>query len=201
MNVTDPKYKFKGKRGPGYILALDHGANPAAGTDSYTYAVLPNATAERMPELAADFVSDFDFARNGASAHALSSAKNGVHQFAFFAPSSIKAGNITATAEAPSQLMLRETSDAYILSAGNPAPDDKNVTSLSFTLSKRLPAGTYSYRVGGIYPLDGETVTVADEGKGSRITVELPDFRDEQKYNYQTELYNAAPVVISIPKK
>ncbi|MBJ2183054.1 MAG: silent information regulator protein Sir2 [Muribaculaceae bacterium] len=201
VNVTDPAYKFKGKRGPGYILALDHGVNPAAGTDEYAYAVLPNANAEAMPALAADFAKDFTFVRNGANAHALSSHSNGLHQFAFFAPSSIKAGDITATASAPSQLMLRETADAYILSAGNPAPDDKNVTSLTFTLSKRLPAGTYAYRTGGIYPLDGETVTVADEGKGSRITVELPDFRDEEKYNYQTELYNAVPVVITIPKK
>ncbi len=201
INVTDPKYKFKGKRGPGFILAIDHGVNPAAGTDSYAYAVLPNATEATMPALAAAFAKDFTFARKGAEAHALSSASHGVHQFAFFAPSGIEVGGITATAEAPSQLMLRETADAYILSAGNPAPDDKNIISLSFTISKRLPAGTYSYRVGGIYPLDGETVTVSDEGKGSRIKVELPDFRDEKQYNYQTELYNAAPVVITIPKK
>lgn len=201
INVTDPAYKFKGKRGPGYILAIDHGTNPAPGTDSYTYAVLPNATADRMPALADDFVSDFTFARNGADAHALSSAKNAVHQFAFFAPSAIETGGLKASADAPAQLMLRETHDAYILAAGNPEPDDKNKTQLTFTLSKRLPAGTYSYRIGGIYPIDGETVTAADEGKGSRITVELPDFRDEEKYNYQTELYNAAPVVITIPKK
>lgn len=201
INVTDPNYKFKGKRGPGYILALDHGVNPSEGTDNYAYAVLPNATAEAMPELAGAFVKDFSFSRDGAKAHALSSKKNGLYQFAFFEPTTLSNNGLTASADAASQLMLRETPEAYILSAGNPAPDDKTKTRLSFTLSKRLPAGTYSYRVGGIYPLDGETVTVTDEGKGSRVVVELPDSRDEEKYNYQTELYNAAPVVITIPKK
>lgn len=200
INVTDPAYKFKGKRAPGFIIAIDHGANPESG--SYAYAVLPNATAASMPARADNFVKSATFNHRSKSGHALHyKADNDIYQFAFFEPSQLDIAGMTVTADAPSQLMLREEADAYILSANNPAPDDKNSTQLTFTTSKRLPAGVYAYRIGGIYPIDGETVTIADSGKGSRITVELPDFRDEQKYNYQTELYNAAPVVITIPKK
>ncbi len=199
INVTDPKYKIKGKRGPGYIIGIDHGANPQAG--SYAYAVLPNATEAAMPALAEGFVKDFAFSHPSKAGHALYSKNAKVHQFAFFEPSLLEVGGIKVEADSPAQIMLRETADSYVLSAQNPEPDHKTDTRLTFTLSKRLPAGTYSYRAGGIYPIDGETVTVADEGKGSRVTVELPDFRDEQKYNYQTEVYNAVPVVITIPKK
>lgn len=81
-----------------------------------------------------------------------------------------------------------------------PAPDGRKQT-LTFNISAKLPAGTYAYRTRGVYPLEGETVTVTPEGKGSKVTVELPDSRDAEKYNYQSDLYAATPIIVSIPKK
>ena len=97
------------------------------------------------------------------------------------------------------QIMLREDDGCWMLSVGNPMPDGEKQT-LSFRLSVRLPQGTYPYRVGGIYPCDGETVKITDDGKGSRVTVELPDRQDAAHYNYQTDLYAATPIVIHISK-
>ena len=59
----------------------------------------------------------------------------------------------------------------------------------------------YNYTIGGIYPVEGETVIVSHEGLGSKIVVEIPDSRDEEKYNYQTILYSGAPITVIIPKK
>lgn len=196
VNVTDRNFKFKGKRRPGYVIAIDHGTQPDAGT--YTYAMIPNAELHDMPAAAAELADSYRFVKDGARAHALMTP-DGTRQYAFFGPGSITAGDLTVTADAPSQLMLRETRDSYILSMGNPAPDDSRQT-LTFSTSRPLPAGTYTYTCGGIYPLIGETVTVAPEGTGSRITVELPDARDEERYHYQTKLYSGVPVVVNIPK-
>ena len=95
--------------------------------------------------------------------------------------------------------MLRDTGDGWVLSVNNPMPDGKKQT-LSFTLSVALAPGVYTYRTGGVVPCEGETVTVEKNGDGSKVTVELPDIRDEARYNYQTDLYAAVPIVVRIPK-
>lgn len=64
----------------------------------------------------------------------------------------------------------------------------------------KLPEGTYTYRARGVYPLEGETVTVTPEGNGCEVTVELPDNRDAERYNYQSDLYAATPIIVNIPK-
>ena len=95
---------------------------------------------------------------------------------------------------------MREEEDDWVLSVGNPMPDGKKQT-LNFRLSVQLPQGTYTYQAGGIYPFEGETVTIVDEDEGSKVTVEIPDERDAAHYNYQSDLYAATPIVIRIPKK
>lgn len=197
VNVTDREMKVKGGRKPGYIIAISHGANPLEG--SYVYAVIPNVTAKEMPAVASEIAKDYEFVRNGSKAHALRNS-DGTSQFAFFEPGSVTVECLTVSASDAAQFMLRETKDGYTLSIQNPVPDDSKQT-LTFTTSKPLPAGTYEYTCGGIYPIAGETVTITPEGKGSKIIVELPDSRDETKYNYQTALYSGVPVVVNIPKK
>ncbi|MGL5920323.1 MAG: hypothetical protein ACRCZQ_07475, partial [Bacteroidales bacterium] len=71
---------------------------------------------------------------------------------------------------------------------------------LSFFVPRKLKAGAYSYKLKGVYPLDGETILIKPEGRGSRVTVELPDIRDAEKYNYQSDLYSGSPLEIEIPK-
>ena len=97
------------------------------------------------------------------------------------------------------QVMLRDSGDHWVLSVQNPVPDGKKQT-LSFRLSQSLPEGTYTYVTPGVYPMEGETVTVKPDGEGSLVEVQLPDSRDAKHYNYQSDLYAAVPIVINLPK-
>ena len=51
-----------------------------------------------------------------------------------------------------------------------------------------------------MYPLEGETVTVSPDKDGAKVVIELPDIRDEKRYNYQSDLYAATPIVVNIPQ-
>ena len=198
INVTDPSIA-KGK--PGFIIALSHGAQPGEALDNaYRYVQLPNVTAEEMPQRVEALLEDIQFAAQEAAAHAVYSKADGIRQYAFFKPASIEAGGIKVTSDDVAQIMLREAGNEWVMTVSNPMPDGQKQT-LTFTTSVKLPEGTYTYRTRGVYPLEGETVTVANEGKGSRVTVELPDSRDAAKYNYQSDLYAATPIVVNIPKK
>lgn len=198
INVTDPAIA-KGK--PGFIIALSHGAVPGSTLDNaYRYIQLPNVSAEQMPRRVAELLKELRFNSIEGTAHSVYSAKDGIRQYAFFKPATIEAGEIKVTSDDVAQFMLRETEDKWIMTASNPMPDGVKQT-LTFHLSKPLPAGTYSYRTTGIYPLEGETVTVSAEGKGCKVTVNIPDIRDAAKYNYQSDLYAATPVIVTIPKK
>lgn len=200
INVTDPALRAKIGRA-GFIIALDHGTHPAEGTDTYRYALAAHATAASMPGLLDEFERDITFAASDSTAHALRSARHGIRQFAFFRPGSVTLDGLTVSADAPAQLMLRDTpGGGCMLSVGNPAPDDSRAT-LTFILSEPLPAGTYPYTIGGIYPMEGETITIAPHGAGSKVTVELPDARDSEKYAGRTPLYSAAPIILRLPPR
>ena len=43
-------------------------------------------------------------------------------------------------------------------------------------------------------------MTVSPDKGGAKVVVELPDIRDEKQYNYQSDLYAATPIVVTIPK-
>lgn len=197
INITDRRKPVKT---PGFIIAVNHGTNPGQEWDNgYRYILLPNVSKEEMPERVKRLQKDLAFTQQSAVAHGVHSAEDKTWQYAFFRPGTVSVGDVEVASDDVTQIMLREDTGSWILSVGNPMPDGLKQT-LSFRLSVRLPQGTYAYRVGGVYPRDGETVKIADEGKGSRVTVELPDARDAAHYNYQSDLYAAVPIVINISK-
>lgn len=198
INITDRR---KSVKVPGFIIAVDHGANPGEKWDnSYRYILLPNVDKEEMSERVRELQEELEFIRQDASVHGVYSAKDKVWQYAFFQPDSTSVGGVEVASEDVAQIMLREETGHWILSVGNPMPDGKKQV-MSFRLSVRLPQGIYTYRVGGIYPHEGETVSVVDDGKGSKVIVELPDIRDAARYNYQSDLYASVPIVIDFPKE
>ena len=198
INITDRR---KSVKVPGFIIAVDHGANPGEKWDnSYRYILLPNVDKEEMSERVRELQEELEFIRQDASVHGVYSAKDKVWQYAFFQPDSTSVGGVEVASEDVAQIMLREETGHWILSVGNPMPDGKKQV-MSFRLSVRLPQGIYTYRVGGIYPHEGETVSVVDDGKGSKVIVELPDIRDAARYNYQSDLYASVPIVIDLPKE
>lgn len=197
INITDRRIANKT---PGFIIALNHGITPGEEWDnSYRYIMLPNIGKEEMPERVKEVLKDLEFAQQASAAHAVYSAKDKTWQYAFFQPGTISIGKIEVSSEDVAQIMLRDNGDNWTLSVNNPMPDGQKQT-LSFNLSTKLPEGTYNYQVGGVYPREGETVTVTTNGKGSKVTVELPDARDAAHYNYQSDLYAATPIIINIPK-
>lgn len=197
INITDRRIANKT---PGFIIAVNHGITPGEEWDnSYRYIMLPNIGKEEMPERVKEVLKDLEFAQQVSAAHAVYSAKDKTWQYAFFQPGTISIGKIEVSSEDVAQIMLRDNGDNWTLSVNNPMPDGQKQT-LSFNLSTKLSEGTYNYQVGGVYPIEGETVTVTTNGKGSKVTVELPDARDAAYYNYQSDLYAATPIIINIPK-
>ena len=198
INITDRTIADKK---PNFIIAVSHGVQPGQnGDNAYRYIQLPNVSAEEMPERVEALLKDLEFTMQDGAAHAVYSDTDKTWQYAFFKPGSISVGKTTVTSNDVAQIMLRDNGAEWILSVNNPMPDGQKQT-LTFSTSAKLPAGTYTYQTKGVYPLEGETVTVTSEGKGSKVTVELPDSRDAAKYNYHSDLYAATPIIVNIPKK
>lgn len=198
INITDRTIADKK---PNFIIAVSHGVQPGQnGDNAYRYIQLPNVSAEEMPERVEALLKDLEFTMQDGAAHAVYSDTDKTWQYAFFKPGSISVGKTTVTSNDVAQIMLRDNGSEWVLSVNNPMPDGQKQT-LTFSTSAKLPAGTYTYQTKGVYPLEGETVTVISEGKGSKVTVELPDSRDVAKYNYQSDLYAATPIIVNIPKK
>lgn len=184
----------------GYILGLSHGIEPGDELDnSCTYVLIPGVTAEEMPEVVKKIRKSIEINRVAETAHSFYSAADKVWQFAFFKPGAASVGKITVVSDDTAQIMLSEKPDSWSLTVSNPSPDGVKQT-LSFFVSRKLKAGAYSYKLKGVYPLDGETILIKPEGRGSRVTVELPDIRDAEIYNYQSDLYSGSPLEIEIPK-
>lgn len=197
INITDRRIANKT---PGFIIAVNHGIAPGEEWDnSYRYIMLPNIGKEEMPKRVKEVLKDLEFAQQASTAHAVYSDKDKTWQYAFFQPGTISAGKIEVFSEDVAQIMLRDNGNNWTLSVNNPMPDGQKQT-LSFNLSTKLSEGTYNYLVGGVYPREGETVTVITNDRGSKVTVELPDARDAAHYNYQSDLYAATPIIINIPK-
>lgn len=197
VNTTDPKMATKQ---PNFIIAVSHGINPGQEWDNgYRYILIPNISKEKMPERVKAIQKDLEFSQQESGAHAVYSANDKTWQYAFFKPGKISVGNTEVNSKDVAQIMLRDNGSSWTLSVNNPMPDGQKQT-LTFNLSTQLMEGCYHYQTKGIYPLEGETVTISSEGKGSKIVVELPDSRDAAKYNYQSDLYAATPIVVNIPK-
>lgn len=194
INTTD---KSTANNRPGYIIAIEHNAGF---DDAYRYIEVPNVNAAEMPARMKALLKDLQFATKGKVAHSVYSDTDKTWQYAFFRPETIKVGGMEVSSGDVAQIMLRKHGDQWVLSAGNPMPDGQKHT-LSFTTTAPLAEGTYHYTTRGIYPLEGETVTVKKHGSRVQVTVELPDNRDAARYNYQSDLYAATPIIVTIPEK
>ena len=197
VNITDRKIANKK---PNFIIAVSHGAEPGKAWDNaYRYVQLPNVSAKEMPERMEALLKDMEFAIQEGTAHAVHSDADKTWQYTFFKPGSISIGHMEVVSNDDAQIMLRDNGTEWILSVNNPMPDGQKQR-LTFSISTKLTEGTYTYHTRGMYPLEGETVTVMPKGKGSKVTIELPDSRDAAKYNYQSDLYAATPIVVRVPQ-
>ena len=192
INITDPKMANKV---PSFIISISHGVNPNS-TKGYFYCLVPNVSADEMSTVVEKYVKNIIYKKD-ADAHGVFVDKT--YEFAFFKPSSLTLGNLNVKADAASLMILKDNGNKWRLTVSNPAPSLAK-QQLIFYVSQPLKTGKYEYNLGGIYPRKGEFVTITADGNGSKIVVELADKRDEVFYNYQAELYNAAPISIEIMK-
>jgi len=195
VNTTDPAMASKV---PNFIISVNHGVNPEP-TKGYFYCLVPNVSADEMAAVVEKYAKDIIYKKD-AEAHGVYIQSEKTWEAAFFKASSLSLGNTTFSAESPALLILKDAGNSWKLTVSNPAPNI-NQQQLVLHTSESLKPGQYKFTYGGVYPRAGEYVTVTAEGKGAKIVAELSDKRDEAFYNYQAELYNAAPINIKIPKK
>ena len=219
INITDPNIA---NNTPNFILSVDHGIHPDTASNHYAFIEIPNVDAKDMYHVMKDVINDIRPTISDA-VHTVYSDREHLHQFAFFKPCTGTAGDITLTTDAPTMLMLQETDREWLLSVGNPAPDGSAKT-LRFTTNAPLPEGTYIYKVGGVHTMKGETIdikrireekvephTLQHDKRNNNNTpylgtecteviVHLPDITDEKKYNYQSDLYAATPIIVRLAK-
>ena len=197
INITDKKISDKT---PNFIISIDHGNEPSKTgyDDNYAFMQIPNVKEYEMEEVLRDIKKDFTYSLTD-SIHALYSKKKNLYQFAFFKPEKVSLNDVEIESMDEAMVMIQNNEKEWILSMGNPQPDGKKQT-LRFTTNMLLPEGVYKYQLGGVYPIEGETVCIKRIGNMTEVTAEIPDIRDEKKYNYQSDLYAAAPIVIKISK-
>lgn len=196
INVTDRRIATST---PNFAIAINHGTDPSKDSDKYYYQLVPNVTAEEMPEMMEKNRKDVIYQYKDKLAHGIYSKEDKTWEIAFFGPSSITLEELAIEAEDASLFLLTDKCNTWQLTVSNPQPSaDKK--QLTFDISLPLKEGKYPYNLGGIYPRAGEFATVEKKGRGSRIVVELPDARDDKFYDYKHELYNAAPITINIEK-
>ena len=197
INVTD---RAIADDVPNMIISINHGMNPCKeGLDNdYLFYQIPNVTAKDMAQLMKSVQKEISVLRKD-SVHAVYSNKEKIHQFAFYAPGKVELAGMEVESDDVAMIMLKENDKDWTLSMGNPMPDGVKQT-LRFVTNVNLPEGEYRYQVGGVYPLEGETVSVKRIGDKTEVIAQIPDRRDEKRYNYQTDLYASTPIVVRISK-
>jgi hypothetical protein len=97
----------------------------------------------------------------------------------------------------PALVMVKRNHDSITLSVSNPL-HTLDVPELVLETGLKLKPGSYSYDLKGIQPMPGESFLVEATENGSRITVELPDATDAERYNNQDMMYAGSPLVTEI---
>ncbi len=197
INITD---KSISDETPNFIISVDHGREPGKVRydNQYIFVQIPNVKETEMGKILDDTRKEFSFLL-ADSIHGLYSPKENIYQFSFFKPGKVKLNSIEIKSDDVAMIMLKENNNEWTLSIGNPQPDGKKQT-IRFITNMKLTEGIYKYQLGGIYPMEGETVSIKRIGKMTEVIAEIPDIRDEIKYKYQSDLYAAAPITIKIPK-
>tara|TARA_R110001592_G_scaffold363328_1_gene684165 strand:+ start:38802 stop:42056 length:3255 start_codon:yes stop_codon:yes gene_type:complete len=185
-----------------YILALDHGVNPNTNSkDGYNYVMVANVTLQEMPTVLASYSANVKSYISDGNYHALTNADELLEQAVFFKASRADFENEKwIEVDKPAMVMIKELEDNVRLTIVNPL-HDLNTSEITVKISKVLKEGTYTYRLPGIYPIDGESAKVTTNGATtSTVVISLPSAGDGVLYNYQEQMYAGAPIILMLEK-
>jgi chondroitin AC lyase len=176
-------------------FVLGHGVDPAAsGLTNYHYAVVPNVSAAQMPAYVVDLTNRIEIVSNGGGVQGIRDASLDLVQLVFYGAGTAQLSNgLQVEVDRVALVQLRQTNGTWEVCATDPL-HEYAATELNVTLNLPLQTGVYPYRLPGIHPRPGETMTVTDVPGGVKVAVSLPDPTDDAGYNYQAELYAGAPI-------
>ncbi|MFB9056873.1 polysaccharide lyase beta-sandwich domain-containing protein [Mariniflexile ostreae] len=185
-----------------YILALDHGVNPASGTkDGYNYVMVANAALADMPNLLSNYITHVKSYISDGKYHAITDDVEQLKQASFY-----QAGRINLDmgefieVDKPALIMIKETPNDIRLTVVDPL-HDLNTSEITIKLSGALKPHTYTYNLAGIAPFAGESVVVTSNGTTeSTIVIALPSTGDGALYGYQEQMYAGSPIVLTLEK-
>lgn len=196
INDTDTQRSAKSAV---FHLSLNHGTNPLPATAEYAYAIIPNVRARSMTSVVAKLQNQLRIQISDNDYHAVSHSGDSVTQAAFFKPASLAAENgLNISVNAAAMVLIKDNGDE--LQAVLSDPDYSKVEpSISLTISRKLKSGTYPYATMGVWQQPAEAVKVSPVKAGTRLTFQLPDSTDVDRYNNRHEVYYGMPASVRIP--
>ncbi len=203
-----------------FHLAIDHGIRPdgESAASQYAYFLVPNVSAADMPAVVSRIEQRFDIVNTPAvQGHRYNDGGTALVQLAFYEAGEVTIGGMTVAVDKPALVQLQKVGDGWNVMVQDPthhadeaaiaASDQFQHILLSgpnrITVEVDLPlrAGTYTYDTQGpeVRFVDGQTVSVVNNGGTSTLTFQLPDSLDAAAYGYREELYAGMPAVIDVP--
>ena len=204
-----------------FHLAIDHGVRPdgSGPSSEYAYLLVPNVSADEMPVVMSHIEQRFEVINTAAvQGHRYTDDGTVLVQLAFYEAGSVSFDDgMTVAVDKPSLVQLQKTGDGWNVTVQNPVhhADEAAIAAsdqfqhillsdpnrITVHVSLPLRAGTYTYDTQGsdVRFVDGQTVSVVNNGGTSTLTFELPDSLDAAAYSYREELYAGMPAVIDVP--
>lgn len=197
INVTDTS--IKNNASTNYIIALDHGVKPNASSSGYNYVMVANVTKKQMPAVLKEYVSNVKNYISANNYHALEFQKEQLKQVVFYQAGTVTLNKYKVASSHPALIMLKDKGESLELAYSDPL-HSLSTSEVTIEISEKLKEGSYTYEFPGIKVSKGETVTVNNTEEGSAITIQLPDSKDGELYNYKEQLFAGAPIVLTLAK-
>lgn len=220
-DAVSDTYQLKNPDVDIYSIVINHGINPDNSSDDYQYLILPNVTADQMPELFASYNKATKLQQiNGDEIYGVRwrSDNRQLIQLAFHQSGSlILDDGKKISVDKPALVMLTEQAGSWKVAVSDPThhsqatdPDtrsefrvylkpEENI--INVDLNWRLTPGVYQYNTQGYEEkyFARQDITVTANGGGSRLSVNLPDDTDDKIYGLREELFSGMSAVAEVP--
>ena len=212
-----------GDSGPDvFHLAIDHGIKPNGDgvASQYAYLLVPNVSAADMPAVMSR-IEQFEIVNSAAvQGHRYGDGGAALVQLAFHEASAFMFDDgMTVAVDKPALVQLQKTSGGWNVTVQDPMHHADEVAiaaahefqhillpganRITVEVSLPLRAGTYTYDTQGpdVRSVEGQSVSVVNNGGTSTLTFDLLDSLNAASYDYREELYAGMPAVVDVPTR